>query len=64
MASTYWINTGWATGGVLVDKNGIIVDGAPIFRKLFGQKLADVTVIKGAVAFLDTHPPQEENDGK
>lgn len=30
---------GWACGGVAVDKRGIIRDGAPIYRRLIGQKV-------------------------
>jgi hypothetical protein len=44
---TWWLlDTGWACGGVATDARGIIRDGAPIFRKLFGQALA-VIVARG-----------------
>jgi hypothetical protein len=58
---TYWLNTGWATGGVIVE-DGIIIDGAPIFRKLIGQKLVDV-MTKGTYNAQQVGY-QEENDGK
>lgn len=38
----YWLDTGWACGGVLVDNLGKIVGGAPIFKKLLGQQLIEV----------------------
>lgn len=37
-----WLDTGWACGGVEAEGVGsrlVIVDGAPIFRKLRGQDL-------------------------
>ena len=34
----YWIDTGWACGGVIVNKN-IIVETAPIFSKFMGQSI-------------------------
>ena len=34
----YWIDTGWACGGVIVE-NDIIVSGAPIFKRFFGQPI-------------------------
>lgn len=34
----YWIDTGWACGGIWV-KDGFVVNGAPIFRKFNGQTL-------------------------
>lgn len=36
-----WLDTGWACGGILV-RGGVIVGGAPIFRKLCGQVLSTV----------------------
>ena len=32
------LDTKWACGLIIV-RDGIIVDGAPIFRKLFGQSI-------------------------
>ena len=34
----YLLDTKWACGLIIV-KDGIVIDGAPIFRKLFGQSL-------------------------
>jgi hypothetical protein len=31
----YWVSTGGATGAVIVDKHGTIVDCAPIWRRWF-----------------------------
>jgi uracil-DNA glycosylase family 4 len=38
VADLYQIDTGWGCGGIFVE-NGIIVGGAPIFKKLFGETL-------------------------
>jgi len=35
---TYWIDTGYACGGVIV-KDEIIIGGAPIFNRFFGQSI-------------------------
>ena len=37
----YWIDTGWACGGIKIE-NRIIVDSAPVFYKLRGKKLIDL----------------------
>lgn len=37
----YWIDTGWACGGVIVEDD-IIVGGAPIFRRFFGQPIINL----------------------
>jgi len=34
----YWLDTGWGCGAILV-RNGVVVDGAPIFIRLWGQRL-------------------------
>jgi len=34
----YLLDTKWACGLIIV-RDGTIVDGAPIFRKLFGQSI-------------------------
>lgn len=36
--ATHWLNTGWGTGGIVV-KDGKIMGGAPIFRKLIGRRV-------------------------
>jgi len=33
----YWYSLPWATGAICV-RDGVIVDGAPIFRKMIGWK--------------------------
>jgi len=38
----YWIDTGWGCGGIITS-NGIVVDGAPIFRKLRGQLVSKLS---------------------
>lgn len=40
-ARLWWLDTGWACGGVFVRK-GRIVGGAPIFRKFGGQRIRDL----------------------
>lgn len=35
----YWIDTRWGCGGVGVDAAGVVKEGAPIFRKLLGERL-------------------------
>lgn len=35
----YQLDTGWACGGIFV-REGRVTGGAPIFRRLIGQKLA------------------------
>jgi len=35
------LDTKWACGLIIV-RDGIIVDGAPIFRKLFGQSIGKI----------------------
>lgn len=37
----YWIDTGFACGGVIVN-DGIITSGAPIFKKFFGQPVKNI----------------------
>lgn len=37
----YWIDTAWACGGIVVEA-GMIISGAPIFRRLVGQRFEDV----------------------
>lgn len=37
----YWIYTKWACGGIKVEK-GIVVSGAPIFKRLIGQRLQEL----------------------
>lgn len=37
----YWIDTGWAYGGVIV-KDDIIVECAPIFKKFKGQPVINL----------------------
>jgi len=37
----YWIDTGWACGGVIV-KNDIIVHCAPIFKRFKGQPIVNL----------------------
>jgi hypothetical protein len=37
--SWFQLDTGWACGGVEVNEKGLIVSGAPIFRKLIGQSM-------------------------
>jgi len=37
----YWIDTGFACGGVFV-KDGIITGGAPIFKRFFGQPIINL----------------------
>lgn len=37
----YWIDTGWACGGVFV-KDDIIIGGAPIFKRFFGQPIINL----------------------
>jgi hypothetical protein len=40
----WWLlDTGWACGGVAT-RAGVIVDGAPIFRRLLGQRFAAVVL--------------------
>jgi hypothetical protein len=44
---TLWqLDTLWGCGGVWVDDAGRIVDGAPIFRRLLGQRL-DIVIQRG-----------------
>ena len=38
----YWIDTRWGCGGILVNEQGIVIDGAPIFRRLIGQSVASL----------------------
>lgn len=42
------IDAGYACGGVFV-RDGVIVDAAPIFRKLVGQRIASVRYKKTLV---------------
>lgn len=35
----YYIDTGWGCGAIIV-KRGIVVDSAPIFRKLRGKRIS------------------------
>lgn len=37
----YWIDTGWACGGVIVE-NDVIIGGAPIFKRFFGQPIINL----------------------
>ena len=37
----YWIDTGWACGGVVV-KDDLIVDAAPIFKKFLKQPISNL----------------------
>ena len=39
MLKLYWIDTRWACGGIIT-QFGIVIDGAPIFRKFIGQNIA------------------------
>lgn len=34
----YWIDTGWGCGGIKCIDD-IVIEGAPIFRKLFGSSI-------------------------
>lgn len=38
--SWYLLDTGYACGAVIVNEAGVIVGGAPIFRKLYGLAVA------------------------
>lgn len=40
-ATPGWIDTGWACGGIEV-LDGVVVGGAPIFRKFYGQRAKDL----------------------
>ena len=40
----YLLDTKWACGLIIV-RDGIIVDGAPIFRKFFGQSIDKISKI-------------------
>lgn len=37
----YWIDTGWACGGVIVSDD-IIIDCAPIFKKFLNQPIINL----------------------
>lgn len=37
----YWIDTGWACGGVIVCDD-IIVESAPIFKRFIGQPVVNI----------------------
>ena len=42
MPDLWWLDTGWACGGIYVEEGFIVRGGAPIFRKLIGQTLPSV----------------------
>lgn len=51
-ADAWELDTSWANGVVFVIHGIIVSGGAPIFRKLIGQRLADVAKRGGYTAIL------------
>jgi len=43
MTFDYLLDTGWAAGLITADGEGTIVSGAPIFKRLIGQNVYDIT---------------------
>ncbi len=48
MTIWYWFSLPWGTGALIV-RDGIVRDGAPIFRKFRGQKLDEIARRYGTV---------------
>ena len=48
-----WIlhDTGWACGGVCVDRRGIVIDSCPIFRKMIGRKY--MALAEGVIGYVN-----------
>ena len=42
MNTLYWIDTGFACGGVIVNDLDVIVEAAPIFSKFIGQSIGNL----------------------
>lgn len=38
-----WVSSAWATGLVVVDDDGIIIDSAPVWKKFRGQAIESLT---------------------
>lgn len=51
----YWIRTPWACGGVIV-KDDIIIGGAPIFKRFFGQPIINLLNWSQVVEFKCMEP--------
>lgn len=47
----YWIDVGFACGGVIVEDD-IIIDGAPIFKQFFGQPIINLLMWSKTSQFI------------
>jgi len=51
----YWIDTGWACGGVIV-QDGIIVETAPIFKTFIGQPVKNILNWRQVKQWIEIQP--------
>ena len=62
MNTLYWIDTGFACGGVVVNNFGVIVESAPIFSKFLGQRFENLKRWNRVKEVIECPTSQNKNE--